>query len=85
MDQLLLVYDDVYEFLESGSVVDVIMFDCSKAFDVVSHSTLLTKLPLLGSSVSLIRWIEDFLVGRLMTAQMKGKTSNQRIVTSEVP
>ena len=43
-DQLLLVYDDVTSWLDSGYVVDVVLFDFSKAFDVVCHTILIDKL-----------------------------------------
>ena len=56
--------------LDNGNVVDLILFDFAKAFDVVSHPILLSKLRLLGVHVHLIRWIEDFLVGRTMSVSV---------------
>ena len=44
MDQLLLVYDNVSKYMDEGKIVDVILFDFSKAFDVVVHSLLIDKL-----------------------------------------
>ena len=85
LDQLLLVYDDVSKCLDDGSVVDLIMFDFAKAFDSVSHPILLTKLHLLGIDTHLIRWIEDFLVGRKMSVSVKGRSSRPHLVTSGVP
>ena len=85
MNQLLLVYDDVTKCLDNGNVVDLILFDFAKAFNVVSHPILLSKLRLLGVHVHLIRWIEDFLVGRTMSVSVKGKTSSPHLVTSRVP
>ena len=41
MDQLLLVYDMVSKQTDSGHVVDLILFDFSKAFDVVIHDILI--------------------------------------------
>ena len=71
--------------MDSGSVVDLVMFDFAKAFDEVSHPVLPAKLRLLGVQSSLIRWIEDFLVERSMTVYIKGKLSRPRLVTSGVP
>ena len=85
MDQLLLVYNDVTKCLDGGNVVDLIMFDFAKAFDVVSHPILLTKLHLLGIDIDLIRWIEDFLVGRQMQVNIQGKASRPHLVSSGVP
>ena len=47
-DQLLLIYDEITASVDSGFPVDLIMFDFSKAFDVVCHAVLLDKLTLLG-------------------------------------
>ena len=63
-DQLILVYDDVSKWLDDDGVVDLVMFDFAKAFDLVSHPILLQKLRLIGIQSPLIYWIEDFLVGR---------------------
>ena len=60
-DQLIIVYNDVTWWLDSGYVVDVVLFDFSKAFDVVSHRVLMNKLNLLGVSGRLLEWIGDFL------------------------
>ena len=84
-DQLILVYNDVSEWLDGGCVVDLIMFDFAKAFDLVSHPILLRKLHLIGIQSPLIHWIEDFLVGRSMSVSVKGATSRSHPVLSGVP
>jgi hypothetical protein len=85
MDQLLIVYNDVSKWLDNGSVVDLIMFDFAKAFDVVSHPILLAKLHSIGIHTRLINWIEDFLVGRKMSVSVKGEISSPHSVASGVP
>ena len=85
MDQLLLVYDEITKWVDDGSIVDLILFDFSKAFDVVSHPILLAKLACLGVEAHLLSWIEDFLVNRTMSVSVKGKTSSARPVRSGVP
>lgn len=59
-DQLLLVYNDVASWFELGYCVDIVLFDFSKAFDVVSHDVLIKKLRLLGIGRPLLDWIRDF-------------------------
>ena len=84
-DQMLLVYDSIAKWYDEGSVIDLMLFDFSKAFDVVSHSILLTKLKHLGIEDNLIAWIEAFLVGRTMRVAIRDAYSNPRSVKSGVP
>lgn len=84
-DQLLLVYDSITGWFDQGDAVDLILFDFAKAFDVVSHPILLSKLSCLGIDTRLIYWIEDFLSGRTMSVSVKGAYSSPRPVRSGVP
>ena len=47
-DQLILTYNDITLWLDKGFNVDLILFDFSKAFDVVCHDILIIKLYSLG-------------------------------------
>ena len=85
MDQMILVYNDISLWLDQGNAVDLILFDFSKAFDVVSHHILLVKLNQLGIDRNLIAWIEAFLVGRSMTVAVGDSHSDLRPVRSGVP
>ena len=85
MDQLILVYDEVSLWVDEGNIVDLILFDFSKAFDLVSHPILLDKLNCLGVDRSQILWIEAFLTRRTMSVSIKGKVSSSHRVTSGVP
>ena len=57
MDQLLLVHSEVSKFLDEGRTVDLILFDYSKAFDVVCHDILLAKLHHIGTQGAILNWI----------------------------
>ena len=85
MDQMILVYNEISIWLDEGNAVDLILFDFAKAFDVVSHSILLTKLHWLGIDRVLIAWIEDFLTGRSMTVAVGDSHSSLHQVKSGVP
>ena len=66
IDQLLLVYEEVSQSVDDGKLVDVILFDYSKAFDVVNHEILLTKLCHVGIDGHILAWISSFLSQRSM-------------------
>ena len=79
------MYNDVTSWLDSGFAVDVILFDFSKAFDVVCHRTLIDKLKLLRVGNPLLAWISNFLMGRTMKVSVSGVSSAPRAVLSGVP
>ena len=60
VEQLLLVYDDVCEVIDSGKTVELVMFDYSKAFDKTCHPIFLTELKFIGMNGSLLKWISSF-------------------------
>ena len=53
-----LVYDKITQLVDQRKPVDVIFLDFSKAFDSVSHSTLLDKMTRIQLDKSIIRWVK---------------------------
>jgi hypothetical protein len=84
-DQLLLAYSDVSDWVDDGFVVDVVLLDFSKAFDVVSHDVLIHKLREVGVGPVLLGWIRSFLAGRSLRVAVGGCCSESREVVSGVP
>ena len=84
-DQLLLTYGKIAREVDAGSVVDAVYLDYSKAFDVLSHNVLLSKLESLGFCQQICDWIRAFLTGRLMQVSVDGSFSDPRAVLSGVP
>ena len=82
VDQLILTYDAVTTWYDEGSVVDVILFDFAKAFDVVDYRVLLSKLSSIGIGGAVLSWLESFLCGRLMYTRVGGARSTRIEVTS---
>ena len=83
--QLLLSVDEWACLLDSGSSVDVAFLDFSKAFNVVSHKHLATKLKAHGIDGHALGWIKSFLKGRRQRVVVGGSTSTWSPVTSGVP
>ena len=84
-DQLILTYNYITLWYDKGFIVDLLLFDFKKAFDLVPHDILLEKLRLIGISGELLAWIESFLCGRQMKVCIGGEGSSARPVLSGVP
>jgi hypothetical protein len=66
--------------LDEGVGIDAIIIDFSKAFYLVLHDRLLTKLSASGVDSRLVVWVTEFLVGRT-----GGQLSKEVKITSGVP
>ena len=84
-EQLILTYDYVTSEYDLGRVVELVLFDFRKAFHLVPHGVLLSKLHSLGFRNPILGWIEDFLCGRTMRVVVAGSTSSSRRVSCGVP
>ena len=74
--------------MDEGYTTDLILFDFSKAFDVVVHCLLVDKLRCLGIRGirgTILQWISYFLYDRTMRVRVKGFSSQPRDVLSGVP
>ncbi|BHF74856.1 hypothetical protein SprV_0501794400 [Sparganum proliferum] len=71
--------------IDEGNVVHVAYIDFKKAFDSVPHQLLLYKLSRIGVRGKLLKWIENFLVGRSQTVRLGGQQSAEVTVMSGVP
>ncbi|BHF61917.1 hypothetical protein SprV_0100489700 [Sparganum proliferum] len=71
--------------IDEGNVVHVAYIDFKKAFDSVPHQLPLYKLSRIGVRGKLLKWIENFLIGRSQTVRLGGQQSAEVTVTSGVP
>ena len=83
--QLLKVLDEWTEALDNGTGVDCIYMDYQKAFDTVPHNRLVSKLSAYGTGQNMIKWIKNYLSGRMQQVTINGKTSEWHKVTSGIP
>jgi hypothetical protein len=88
LDAHLAIHDEVTRQLDCAktSGVAMIAMDLSKAFDRLSHNSLLHTLTGSGLPHNFIRWIENFLSGRTQRTSFQGSISQSTIkVSSGVP
>ena len=83
--QLISTIDRILNYHDANTQVDAIILDFSKAFDVVSHRKLLSKLDHYGIRGDIHRWIGSFLHNRNQRVVVNGKASNRALVESGVP
>ncbi|RMC06295.1 hypothetical protein DUI87_15726 [Hirundo rustica rustica] len=75
-DQPDLFYDQVTCFVDAGKAVDVVYLDFNRAFDTVSHSTVLDKLAARGLDRSTLCWVRNWLDGWAQRVVVNGAASS---------
>ncbi|TRZ11767.1 hypothetical protein HGM15179_015340 [Zosterops borbonicus] len=66
----------IHKKVDAGKAEDVVYLDFSKAFDTVSHSTLLEKLAAHGLERSTLCWVRNWLDGRAQSVVVNGAASS---------
>ena len=72
-------------YIDKGYPVDVIYLDFSKAFDMVPHHRLISKLIAHGITGKTNRWIQSWLTDRRQRVCISGAESGWQNVISGVP
>ena len=70
---------------DSGNLTGAIYIDLSKAFDTISHSVLLNKLPTYGITDGELVWFTDYLFLREQSVEINGTFSDAFPVYTGVP
>lgn len=83
--QIVTVCQDIADSLDEGVRTDAIIIDFSKAFDLVPHGRLLSKIAATGVDFRVVVWIKEFLLGRTQRVRVEGLLSEEVRVTSGVP
>ena len=82
---LITIQDLIYSQDNQHSQIDIGVLDFSKAFDVVSHKRLRSKLRLYGINGKCAQWVDSFLSGRSQQVVVDGVKSATAPVISGVP
>ena len=73
---MLCFLEEITNWLDEGSPVDIIYLDFQKAFDKVPHKKLLLKLKAHGIGDGIIDWLEQSLTDRRQRVVVDGEVSN---------
>ncbi|CAF1185525.1 unnamed protein product [Didymodactylos carnosus] len=71
--------------VENDRYVRVMLLDFQKAFDNVSHSSLLMKLEKKDIRRKALKWFQSYLEGRSIQTVLEGVTSNLREILKGIP
>ena len=80
-----LFFDEIHKAMDCGNLTCALFIDLSKAFDTVSHSSILDKLPAYGISGNQKVWFTDYLFHRKMRVNYKGTLSTPIRIHCDVP
>ncbi|CAM5103732.1 unnamed protein product [Eretmochelys imbricata] len=83
LTNLIAFYDEITD--SEGKAVDMLFLDFSKAFDMVSHSILASKLKKYGLDEWTIRWIENWLDRKAQQIVINSSMSSWQPLSSRVP
>ena len=83
--QLIDIYHQICQGIDSKSYTCMIFCDISKAFDRVWHRGLLFKLKQNGINGRLLDWIKNYLTNRTQKVFIGSSMSNSKFTTAGVP
>jgi len=82
--QVITVCQDIADSLDNGDKIDAIIVDFPKAFDLVPHGRLLTKIANSDVDYRVVVWIREFLLGRTQRVRVGVQLFAEVRVTSGV-
>ena len=82
---VILFLDEIRSNVDKGRLIGACFVDLTKAFDTISHSTLVSKLPKYGIHDRELEWSTDYLFNRKAIFQYGQEQSETLRLLSGVP
>ena len=83
--QVVTVCQNIADSLDKGVRTEAIIIDFPKAFDLVPHDRLLTKIVATGVDLMVVVWVKEFFLGGSKSTRVDRPLSDEVRVTSGVP
>jgi hypothetical protein len=71
--------------MDKGQLNSVVFLDLAKAFDMVDHEILLSKLQICGVDSMSLNWFKSYLFDRKQKCSVNGLVSNEHALLCGVP
>lgn len=84
-DALLDFCSFIYKAIDERKSCASLFVDITKAFDMVDHTILLSKLNSAGFRGNILRWFESYLTKRVQKVKIENYLSEPRFITLGVP
>ena len=84
-DILLVAVDSIVHLLDKGEAVCAAFLDLRKAFDSLDHRILLQRLYDVNVSPAVLRWFQNYLIGRLHRVKRLRHYSDWQIMKGGIP
>ena len=84
VSNLLLYWNELTDYIDKGTPVDVVYLDLQKAFDTVPHKRLIAKIKAHGIDGWILKWIHEWLSERKQRVVLNGQISQWNEVSSSV-
>ena len=79
------IVDDLLKEMDKGNYTGILFLDFKKAFDVVNHCLLLSKLKVYKLDNLCLKWFTSYLSDRLQRVGMNNNMSTEKVVKFGIP
>ena len=82
---VLSLFDDLYNSLDTGQPIQLILLDLSSAFDTLRHDILLERLRNIGIQDVTMEWFSNFIKDRNYSIKIRNNYSKSYTIVNDVP